>query len=58
MRQVIRLGQRAAQSNIPILIEGESGVGKELIARAIQGSFGARRQTRSSPSIAAPFRRT
>ncbi len=25
MRQVIRLGQRAAQSNIPILIEGESG---------------------------------
>ena len=38
MRQVIRLGQRAAQSNIPILIEGESGVGKELIARAIQGA--------------------
>ncbi|MGQ0742525.1 MAG: sigma-54-dependent transcriptional regulator [Alphaproteobacteria bacterium] len=38
MRQVMRLGQRAAQSNIPILIEGESGVGKELIARAIQGS--------------------
>lgn len=37
MRQVIRLGQRAAQSNIPILVEGESGVGKELIARAIQG---------------------
>ena len=37
MRQVIRLGQRAAQSNIPILIEGESGVGKELVARAIQG---------------------
>jgi DNA-binding NtrC family response regulator len=38
VRQVVRLGQRAAQSNIPILIEGESGVGKELIARAIQGS--------------------
>lgn len=37
MRQVIRLGERAAASNIPILIEGESGVGKELIARAIQG---------------------
>ena len=37
MRQVIRLGERAAQSTIPILIEGESGVGKELIARAIQG---------------------
>ncbi|MGA7674837.1 MAG: sigma-54 dependent transcriptional regulator [Rhizomicrobium sp.] len=38
MKQVFRLGLRAAQSNIPILIEGESGVGKELIARAIQGS--------------------
>ncbi|HVZ13734.1 MAG TPA: sigma-54 dependent transcriptional regulator, partial [Bauldia sp.] len=38
MERVIRLGQRAAASQIPILIEGESGVGKELIARAIQGS--------------------
>lgn len=38
MKQVFRLGTRAAQSTIPILIEGESGVGKELIARAIQGS--------------------
>ena len=28
---------RAAASTIPVLIEGESGVGKELIARAIQG---------------------
>jgi len=37
MRRVIELGQRAGQSNIPVLIEGESGVGKELIARAIQG---------------------
>jgi DNA-binding NtrC family response regulator len=37
MERVSRLGQRAAASQIPILIEGESGVGKELIARAIQG---------------------
>ncbi len=37
MRQVIRLGQRAAASNIPVLILGESGVGKEVIARAIHG---------------------
>src|SRR3977135_4196744 len=29
MKQVFRLGTRAAQSNIPILIEGESGAGKE-----------------------------
>ena len=38
MSRVIRLGERAAKSNIPVLIEGESGVGKELMARAIQGS--------------------
>jgi DNA-binding NtrC family response regulator len=37
MRRVISLGHRAAASNIPVLIEGESGVGKELIARAIHG---------------------
>ncbi len=37
MRQVVRLGQRAATSNIPILILGESGVGKEVLARCIQG---------------------
>ena len=38
MRPVIRMGQRAAASNIPVLITGESGVGKELLARAIQGA--------------------
>jgi DNA-binding NtrC family response regulator len=37
MANVIRLGKRGAGSNIPMLIEGESGVGKEMIARAIQG---------------------
>ncbi|HDL16449.1 MAG TPA: sigma-54-dependent Fis family transcriptional regulator, partial [Rhizobiales bacterium] len=37
MSRVIELGKRAGQSNIPVLIEGESGVGKELIALAIQG---------------------
>ncbi|WP_420960980.1 sigma-54-dependent transcriptional regulator [Brucella sp. IR073] len=38
MERVVKLGQKAAASNIPILIEGESGVGKEMLARAIQGS--------------------
>ena len=38
MDRVAELGRRAAQSAIPVLIEGESGVGKEMIARAIQGS--------------------
>jgi DNA-binding NtrC family response regulator len=37
MTRVIELGKRAANSGIPVLIEGESGVGKEMIARAIQG---------------------
>ena len=37
MNRVLELGRRAAGSTIPVLIEGESGVGKELIARAIQG---------------------
>ncbi|MFZ4121670.1 MAG: sigma-54-dependent transcriptional regulator [Caulobacterales bacterium] len=38
MGPVIRVGKRAAASNIPVLILGESGVGKELLARAIQGA--------------------
>ena len=38
MERVIRLGERAAKSSIPVLIEGESGVGKEVVARAIQGA--------------------
>jgi len=42
MDKVIRLGQKAAASNIPILIEGESGTGKELVARAIQGTSARR----------------
>ena len=35
---VLRTAQKAASSTIPVLIEGESGVGKELFARAIHGS--------------------
>ena len=42
MDKVLRLAPQAPASNIPILIEGESGVGKELVARAIQGA-GTRR---------------
>ncbi|AWB20142.1 sigma-54-dependent Fis family transcriptional regulator [Methylobacterium currus] len=38
MGRVMRLAERAAKSTIPVLIEGESGVGKEVLARAIQGS--------------------
>ncbi|WP_114389477.1 sigma-54-dependent transcriptional regulator [Notoacmeibacter marinus] len=35
MARVITMAKKAAASNIPIIIEGESGVGKEKLARAI-----------------------
>ncbi|MCA3643524.1 MAG: sigma-54-dependent Fis family transcriptional regulator [Methylobacterium sp.] len=38
MTRAIRLGERAARSGIPVLLEGESGVGKEVFARALQGA--------------------
>ncbi len=37
MDEVKTIAKKAAASSIPVLIEGESGVGKEMIARAIQG---------------------
>jgi DNA-binding NtrC family response regulator len=48
MDRVIRLGERAAHSTIPVLLEGESGVGKEIVARAIQGGS----DRRAKPFIA------
>jgi DNA-binding NtrC family response regulator len=48
MRPVLHAAEKASDSAIPVLIEGESGVGKELIARAIHGS-GARN---SKPFVA------
>jgi DNA-binding NtrC family response regulator len=38
MAGVMHTARKAAASTIPVLIEGESGVGKELFARAIHGS--------------------
>ena len=40
MERVLKLARKAASSNIPIMIEGESGAGKEVIARAIQAMGG------------------
>jgi len=48
MRAVLRNAEKTAASNIPVLIEGESGVGKELVARAIHGTG----ERRSKPFIA------
>jgi DNA-binding NtrC family response regulator len=47
-KTVLRTAEKAAASAIPILLEGESGVGKELIARAIHGSG----ERRSHPFVA------
>jgi DNA-binding NtrC family response regulator len=38
MARATRLGERAAKSAIPVLLEGETGVGKESMARAIHGA--------------------
>jgi DNA-binding NtrC family response regulator len=48
MQGVIRIAEKAASSTIPVLICGESGVGKELIARAIHGSG----ERRAKPFVA------
>src|SRR5438128_1802890 len=48
MAGVLRTAQKAAASSIPVLIEGESGVGKELFARAIHGSS----ERKSKPFVA------
>ena len=48
MQSVLRTAEKAAASTIPVLIEGESGVGKELIARAIHGTG----ERRAKPFVA------
>src|SRR5215470_6045409 len=48
MREVLHMAEKAATSSIPVLIDGESGVGKELIARAIHGSG----ERRTKPFVA------
>ena len=42
MIKVIKQAQRAATSVAPILLEGETGVGKELFAQAIHERASAR----------------
>lgn len=42
MDRVLSLARRAAASGIPVVLEGESGVGKEMIARAVQAESARR----------------
>lgn len=44
MEKTLSLARKAAVSDIPVIIEGESGVGKELIARAIRSESRRRRK--------------
>jgi DNA-binding NtrC family response regulator len=37
MQRALTLAQKAAKSPIPVLVEGETGTGKELVARVVQG---------------------
>jgi DNA-binding NtrC family response regulator len=48
MHAVLRQAEKAAGSAIPVLIEGRSGVGKEMIARAIHGTG----ERRAKPFVA------
>ena len=48
MLGVLRTAEKAAASSIAVLVEGESGVGKELIARAIHGAG----ERRAKPFVA------
>jgi DNA-binding NtrC family response regulator len=48
MKPVLRTAEKAAAATVPVLIEGESGVGKEFLARAIHGSG----ERRAKPFVA------
>ena len=37
-RAALAVAEKAAQKNVPILIEGESGVGKEVVAQAVHAA--------------------
>jgi len=48
MAPVLKAAEKTAASDIPVLLDGESGVGKELMARAIHGSG----ERRAKPFVA------
>ena len=52
MRSIAVIIDRVADNDVTVLIRGESGVGKELVARAIHDRSVRRRASRSSRSTA------
>jgi DNA-binding NtrC family response regulator len=40
--RALRQGEKVAKSNIPVLLEGEAGTGRQVFARAIHGASGRR----------------
>jgi len=46
MRQIQRTAERTARGDLPVLIQGETGTGKELVARAVH---------RASPRMDGPL---
>ena len=51
--RILGLIQKVSDIDIPVLIEGESGVGKDLVARAIH--YNSKRKNHLSASIAERF---
>ena len=54
----LEIAEKAAPTDLPVLIDGESGTGKELMAKVIHANGDRAPTGRSSPSTAAPFPRT
>jgi Mrp family chromosome partitioning ATPase len=58
MQDVFRAIGRLSQSNVTVMITGESGSGKELVARALAQTLSKSKRALSLPSIQRPFPKT
>ena len=58
MREVYRRIEKVAGTDITVLVTGETGTGKEVVAREVHRRSGRRERARSSRSTAARSRRT